>query len=216
MTDPRHADAVLVDFFGTLAVAGPIERWADAAGSSAMPSTIARTVTARLPTVWVDAATRHPAGDWDLDPALHRTAFTDTLTRGDRRLAPAAVALYDTMLDQCVPNRGAIAFLHDLHARGVPLALVSNTALDVRPVLHRWGVAEAFTAVVLSFEVGRVKPDPVIFRLAADAVGTSPDRCLMIGDSRRDDGDAADVGVRTHIAPPDEMWRMFDEVRHGA
>jgi FMN phosphatase YigB (HAD superfamily) len=87
---------------------------------------------------------------------------------------------------------------------------VSNTSLDIRPALERWGVASAFGAVILSYEVGYVKPDSRIFQLAADALGVDPTACLMIGDTAHDDGGAAAIGMQCLISRQDQMPRAFD------
>jgi beta-phosphoglucomutase-like phosphatase (HAD superfamily) len=55
--------------------------------------------------------------------------------------------------------------------------------------------------VVLSYEVGVVKPDPEIFRRATNLLGLSAEQTLMVGDSWRDDAGAAAIGIRTLILP---------------
>jgi FMN phosphatase YigB (HAD superfamily) len=74
-------------------------------------------------------------------------------------------------LDPDTHRQAFVQFVATVAGHGVPLAVVSNTGIDVRPILRRWGIERSFEAVVLSFEVGCVKPDPRIFRLAADALG---------------------------------------------
>lgn len=46
--------------------------------------------------------------------------------------------------------------------------------------VERWMVPEAIT---ISSEVGVAKPDPQIFVLACERMGTTPERCLYVGDS---------------------------------
>lgn len=120
-----------------------------------------------------------------------------------------AEALYETMPGQWVLNDGAADFLIRASGAGMRLAIVSNIALDVRPALERWGIASALDAVILSYEVGYVKPDPRIFQLAADSLGIDPTDCLMIGDSTQDDVGGAILGMQCLIARPDQTWRAF-------
>jgi HAD superfamily hydrolase (TIGR01509 family) len=63
------------------------------------------------------------------------------------------------------------------------------------------GLLEHLDAVVLSYEVGAVKPEPAIFVAACEAVGVVPADALMIGDHAAADGGAADAGIRTLLLP---------------
>ena len=55
--------------------------------------------------------------------------------------------------------------------RGVPTALVSNCSHNTRPIVDRLGLEREFDAVILSFEVGAMKPDPAIYREALARLG---------------------------------------------
>jgi HAD superfamily hydrolase (TIGR01509 family) len=55
--------------------------------------------------------------------------------------------------------------------------------------------------VVLSYEVGAVKPDHRIFQAALDALALPADRVLMVGDNANDDVGGASMGLRTLILP---------------
>jgi putative hydrolase of the HAD superfamily len=91
--------------------------------------------------------------------------------------------------------------LEDVRARGLRIAIVSNT-FDPPDLLHAdlaaEGVTERVDAVVFSSEVGRRKPAPEIYRAALDAVGVEPANALFVGDRVREDvqGPAA-LGMRT-------------------
>ncbi|HEY8912094.1 HAD-IA family hydrolase, partial [Lacisediminihabitans sp.] len=150
-----------------------------------------------------------PTLDWDLDPAAHRHAFVSTLSHDGAIGVDFAEALYETMPNQWVLNDGASDLIVRASRAGMRLAIVSNIALDIRPALERWGISSALDAVVLSYEVGYVKPDPRIFQLAADLLDTDPRDCLMIGDSAHDDVGGAVLGMQCLIARPEQMWRAF-------
>lgn len=45
--------------------------------------------------------------------------------------------------------------------------------------------------IIASIEIGHAKPSPELYRHAAEQAGAQPDQCLMIGDSRTNDHDAA-------------------------
>jgi putative hydrolase of the HAD superfamily len=103
------------------------------------------------------------------------------------------------------------ALLEALRARGLKLALVSNTASPewlLRPVLERQGVSERVDVIVLSSEVGKRKPHPAIFQRALSELGVAPDEALFVGD--RLDADiygASRLGIKTVQA----LWFRADD-----
>jgi HAD superfamily hydrolase (TIGR01509 family) len=208
------ADAALLDFFNTMAVRRSTDDWiADAeAGTRPLDAATRAEVSARLSRVWAEARSMFPHAIWDLDPADHRDVFIAVASRGELVPAQFAAALYEAMPRQLRLNTGAAEFLHAADRHGLKLAVVSNTALDIRPILKEWGLASLFGAVTLSFEVGCLKPDPRIFRLTAEALDVDPTHCVMIGDSAAEDGGAAAIGMQCFISEPSEMWRAFEKV----
>ena len=213
MTIVGEARGVLLDFHNTLAVPGSIDGWiTQARGVVPVPAPIGAGLADKVRNVWTDAKQRFPHLAWDLDPVAHRRVFVSTLSGDGSVPIEFAEALYDTMPDQWALNTGAAEFIARAAGAGIRLALVSNTALNVRPALDRWGISYAFAAVILSYEVGVIKPDPRIFHLATAAIGIDPALCVMIGDSERDDGAAASIGIRCLIGRPDETRKAFEAV----
>ena len=62
------------------------------------------------------------------------------------------------------------------------MGLISNTDEDLRPFLARDGLLPLFDVVLLSFEVGRIKPDPEIFLEAARRLKLRPQDCVHVRD----------------------------------
>lgn len=201
--------AVLLDFHNTLAVLRSMDAWIEEATVLAANRPASPMPLERIRNVWVDAKRLFPDQGWDLDPAAHRHAFISTLSHDGAVSADFAEALYAVMPNQWVLNRGALDFVTQASRAGIRLGIVSNIALDIRPALERWGIAAALDAVILSYEVGYVKPDSRIFQLAADSLGLDPADCLMIGDSAHDDVGGAVLGMPCVISRPNEMWRAF-------
>jgi putative hydrolase of the HAD superfamily len=107
------------------------------------------------------------------------------------------------------------ALLDSLRSRGLRVGLVSN-AFDPPWLLHedleRMGLAERLDTVVFSSEVGRRKPDPLIFETALQRLGVEPERTLFVGDRRYEDvRGAAEVGMRTVLA----LWFRADDDERG-
>jgi len=87
-----------------------------------------------------------------------------------------------------------------LRDAGIKTAVVSNIAFDLRPALATAGTAA--DEYVLSFEIGAVKPDPVIFETALARLGVEPADALMVGDSEEADGGARAVGCAFALVDP--------------
>jgi HAD superfamily hydrolase (TIGR01509 family) len=103
------------------------------------------------------------------------------------------------------------ALLESLRERGLKVGLVSN-AFDPPALLHRdleqLGVAERLDVALFSSEVGRRKPDPVIFERALEVLGVSAGSTLFVGDTLATDiAGAAALGMHTCQA----VWFRADD-----
>ena len=76
--------------------------------------------------------------------------------------------------------------LADLSSR-YRLAVISNFDGRLRVILEHLGISRYFTQFFISSEMGYDKPDPQIFRRAAELMGQQPGELLHVGDdSKRD------------------------------
>ncbi len=76
----------------------------------------------------------------------------------------------------------ARAVLEELAGRGYRLGILANQPSGVTERLASWGVAELFSVIASSAELGVAKPDPAIFRKALEMAFCSPSQAVMIGD----------------------------------
>lgn len=217
---PRRVDAVLFDFHGTLAqVEDPIE-WVRAAAAEcgvtldrARATVLAdRLVTAgRAGGPLPARVPPHLAEVWaerDLYEHAHRAAYVGLAATVDSGVDGLAEALYERLLrpEGWLPYADTADTLRALRAAGVPVAVVSNIGFDIRPLFAAWGLAELVDAFVLSYEVGRVKPDPAIFLRACGALRVDPERALMVGDTPADAG-AVRAGCLALVLPASDPGR---------
>jgi putative hydrolase of the HAD superfamily len=80
------------------------------------------------------------------------------------------------------PPAATCGALAALKAAGKRLALVSNADVTEVAGWPQSPLAAWFDAVVFSCDVGCVKPEPEIYRLAMRRLGMSVDQCVFVGD----------------------------------
>ena len=81
--------------------------------------------------------------------------------------------------------------LDRLRANGHRLGLISNATSETAEAWPGTPLASRFDAAVFSSAVALAKPDPAIYRLAADRLGAPPETCRFIGDGADDELDGA-------------------------
>ncbi|PZG01613.1 haloacid dehalogenase [Micromonospora deserti] len=216
----RPVEGVLFDFHGTLAQVEDAHEWVSSAAAACgvtlerMRATALadRLLTAgraggplparvppRLAELWADR---------DLYPHAHRGAYVGLAETVDAGIEGFAEALYDRVLvpEGWVPYPDTAPTLAALREAGVRVAVVSNIGFDIRPMFQAWGLAELVDAFVLSYEVGRCKPDPGIFLRACGMLGVDPERALMVGDTPADAGAVA-AGCAVLVLPAADPGR---------
>ncbi len=210
-------EAVLFDFHGTLAQVEEPVAWVVAA-AAACGAELDRGRATALADRLVTAGRAggplpyrvppHLAEHWadrDLDERSHRAAYTGLAATVPTNVEGLADALYDRLLgpDGWLPYADTEPTLRTLHDAGIKVAVVSNIGFDIRPHFAAWGLDALVDAFVLSYEVGRCKPDPAIFLRACGMVGADPERTLMVGDTPADAG-AVRAGCAALVLPAAE------------
>lgn len=90
---------------------------------------------------------------------------------------------------------GVLEGLQALRARGLRLACLTNKPLSfAQPLLAQKGLAPLFEQVFGGDSFERKKPDPLPLLKTCEALGTSPARTLMLGDSSNDAQAARSAG----------------------
>ena len=95
----------------------------------------------------------------------------------------------------------------------VKLLLLSNTnAVHVEWLLPRLPVLAKFDRLLLSNELGCVKPEPAIYRAALDAAGTAPDETAFFDDIPAFDLLVGSSETRERIVAGDDPRAIADAV----
>ena len=100
------------------------------------------------------------------------------------------------------PMPGVRQLLEKLSARGLPAAVVSSSSHQwVDGWLDRLGLADHFQTTVCRGDAPRIKPAPDLFLAAAERLGVSPGKCLVIEDSHNGLTAAKVAGMRAWVVP---------------
>lgn len=142
-------------------------------------------------------------------------SFRDTVGRLAQGVADG-LGLQDPMLgeriakrflDEALERLGAGAQLLDELSQRYRLGMVSNFYGNLATVCDEVGLSPFLTVVVDSTQVGCLKPDPEIFRVALAGLKAEPAEAVFVGDSfPRDMAGARGVGM-AHI------WLMPETLR---
>jgi glucose-1-phosphatase len=110
-------------------------------------------------------------------PELHRLFQSWTGKEVDSRRLMRALSNIFT------PNETLIPVLDQLKTSGLRLVLLSNTNIaHISFIKQRFDVLSRFDQLVLSYEVGAMKPDPPIYEAALNAIHCEPGECLYTDD----------------------------------
>ena len=115
--------------------------------------------------------------------------------------------------------------LGELKCRGYKLAVVSNSWIRSSLLqLNKANMTEYLDAVIISCDVGKIKPDRQIFQIAAKELDVSLFECAFVGDSHFSDifgvyqsGITLTIGImpfkfKIELEPPTALIKSLEEV----
>ena len=190
--DVRQPEAVFWDMDGTLLDTEPL--WERVLVEFAERLDIEMTASLRDSTMGnsaVDAMTK--VYDAALVPESGRDFETDEAWMVQRVL--------ELFTDGAPWRPGALDALDLVAEAEIPMVLVTNTLREVTDVLLETIGGERFVTTVCGDEVEAGKPEPHIYRRAAEFVGAPIGRCLAIEDSPTGAAATFAAGVRAIIVP---------------
>ena len=179
--DPRTLRALVVDYGGVLT--SPLQ---DSMASFCEDDEIDLAAFNRVIREWLgssygDEAATNPMhalerGEMAI-PDFERELARRLTTHDGRAVEPAG--LLSRMFAGFQPQRPMFDVVRRARGHGLRTALLSNSwGMDYPR--EEWD--ELFDAVVISGEVGMRKPEPAIYRLAAERVGAAPQECVFVDD----------------------------------
>mgnify|MGYP006288051953 CR=1 FL=1 len=106
---------------------------------------------------------------------------TESLVK-DIRIIREDSASSITVLDHSIP------MLKEIRKKGIALGLITNSSVfSVRRLQHQSDLLDYFDHRQFSYDIGRIKPDPIVFIRMMKKAKVSPEEVLMIGDNYTDD-----------------------------
>ncbi len=109
-----------------------------------------------------------------------------------------------------------VDYVRELH-KDHRTALLSNAWDDLRQVIaERWHFEDAFDSIIISAEVGLVKPDPRIYYLALERLGVEAGQAVFVDDFQRNVEAAQEVGLHgIHFQSPQQMRLELEQLLNG-
>jgi beta-phosphoglucomutase len=120
-------------------------------------------------------------------------------------LEPLKIAQYGALKDEMLqqlgeglrPLPGIMEFLNSLSRAGMRMALATSAGRRrTSGTLDELGLTHYFEAVVTGDDVGKGKPDPAIYRLAAERLAETPESLLVVEDAVSGVKSARAAGMR--------------------
>ena len=139
----------------------------------------------------------------DLDPVVWSERAHAWYSTLDDLASGTGDAVYRLLHDpvEWHPYAASLSTVRHLHARGVPVGVLSNTGWDIRAVFRHHGLDPFITSYALSYEIGAVKPQRQAFESVCAMLGCEPSETLMVGDDRVADSGAVGAGMVAMLLP---------------
>ncbi len=109
---------------------------------------------------------------------------------------------------------GTVEILKELKQAGYPVYGLSNWSAETFPhARQKHDFFDLLDDMVISGEVGHVKPNPEIFQIMLERIGRSADECLFIDNSLANIQQAQKMGFATiHFQSPEQLREVLREL----
>lgn len=112
-----------------------------------------------------------------------------------------------------VLDRALLNYIRNLRSH-YKIGLLSNAFSDLRGYLENsWSIADVFDDLVISAEVGMVKPDANIFKLSLERLDVMPQQAVFIDDFLHNVEGARSLNINTvHFQNPDQAKQELEAI----
>jgi putative hydrolase of the HAD superfamily len=198
--------AVIFDFFGTLTPSITAEVWLDHARKVA---TVMGVDGHALQCAFDESFPERAVGAMgDLSQTLHTLADRLGTQLTGKRLEAACQTRRELQRELFALRGDALSVLECLRMHGLKIGVLSDCSCELPETWPELPLATIVDVAVFSCIAGMRKPDPRLFRLAADELGVAPSRCLYVGDGGgRELSGARAAGMRSVLLAGDD-WHI--------
>jgi len=115
-------------------------------------------------------------------------------------------------------DRDLLSLIGELRDAQVTTGLLSNNSPDLADTLEELAVAPLFTAIVISADIGIMKPDPAAYHAILKALDIAPQRAIFVDDSMVNVEGARAVGMAAiHFTPGMDLHsELLDWLNEGS
>ena len=111
-------------------------------------------------------------------------------------------------------NQPLVEYVKRLRGAGYATGILSNFGDNARTIWSEvYPFIDYFDGIIISSEVGVMKPDPKIYHLAAESVGVKPAEALFIDDFMQNVEGARAVGMQAiHFSDPEIVQQQLIDI----
>lgn len=111
--------------------------------------------------------------------------------------------------------KGTVDILKRLKQAGYSLYGLSNWSAETFPIARqKYNFFDLLDDIIISGEVGSIKPEPEIFEIALSRIGKPAGECLFIDDSLTNIEQARKMGFATiHFQSPEQLEQELNELQ---
>lgn len=130
----------------------------------------------------------------------------------------AGVSIQQTLsvIEGRTVNEKLFTYIRDQLKPACKIGMLSNAADDWLDQLFEPWQNKLFDQTVLSYQVGVIKPDPLMYQTVAERLGVLPEECIFIDDQQRYVDGAVNVGMRgVHFTDTQQTMTAIEELLHA-
>jgi epoxide hydrolase-like predicted phosphatase len=143
-----------------------------------------------------------------ITPDEHWTSVIQRL----KRPASEVSFIRDEFFAGDIVDRTLVEYIRSLRGK-YKTGLISNAWSDLRDFIVREKFDDAFDGLIISAEVGAMKPDPKIFRIALERFGVSPSEAVFVDDFPVNIEGCEKVGMKgIHFKDPESAMQQLKEL----
>ncbi|MEU4471855.1 HAD family hydrolase [Micromonospora sp. NPDC023888] len=197
--------AVLFDFFGTLTRS--VQRGVAHVGTAELLGCHTDTLTEVLDRTYYQRATGQLG---NAEATLRWVCAQAGVHPSDHAVRAAVASRHRAVRADTWLRAEAVPVLAALRQRGLRTGVISDCTHELPAFLPQLAVAPLLDVRVFSVQVGRCKPDPVLYLTACQRLGLTPADCLYVGDGGSQELTGAERAGMTavRLAAPDLATHM--------